>query len=57
MFDLNDFSVDELNTTIEALNEKYGDQDKRIILIGNKTDMLVEIPTISMSLWNTKPFL
>jgi tRNA modification GTPase len=44
MFDLNDFSVDELNETIEALNEKYGDQDKRIILIGNKTDMLVEIP-------------
>jgi len=44
MFDLNDFSVDELNETIEALNEKYGDQDKRIILIGNKTDMLIEFP-------------
>lgn len=44
MFDLNDFSVEELNETIESLNDKYGDQDKRIILIGNKTDMLVEIP-------------
>lgn len=44
MFDLNDFSVDELNEKIEALSEKYGEQDKRIILIGNKTDLLVEIP-------------
>jgi tRNA modification GTPase len=44
LFDLNEFSVVELNETIEDLNEKYGDQDKRIILIGNKTDMLVEIP-------------
>ncbi|MBE0663314.1 MAG: tRNA uridine-5-carboxymethylaminomethyl(34) synthesis GTPase MnmE [Bacteroidales bacterium] len=44
LFDLNEFSVAELNETFENLNEKYGDQDKRIILIGNKTDMLVEIP-------------
>jgi tRNA modification GTPase len=44
LFDLNEFSVDELNETIDTLNEKYGEQDKRIILIGNKTDMLVEIP-------------
>lgn len=44
LFDLNEFHVEELNTTIETLNEKYGDQDKRIILIGNKTDMLMEIP-------------
>ncbi|MEI2421271.1 hypothetical protein V6O07_13440, partial [Arthrospira platensis SPKY2] len=39
-----DFSVEELNETIENLNEKYGDADKRIILIGNKTDMLIEFP-------------
>lgn len=44
MFDLNEFSVEELNGTFEALNDKYGDSDKRIILVGNKTDMLVEIP-------------
>lgn len=44
MFDLNEFSVEELNGTIEALNDKYGNSDKRIILVGNKTDMLVEIP-------------
>lgn len=44
LFDLNEFSVDELNEDIEALNEKYGGQNKRIILIGNKTDLLVEIP-------------
>jgi len=44
LFDLNDFSAEELNETIEALNDQYGDQDKRIILIGNKTDLLVEFP-------------
>lgn len=44
LFDLNDFSVEEMNETIEDLNQQYGDQDKRIILIGNKTDLLVEIP-------------
>jgi tRNA modification GTPase len=44
LFDLNDFSVEELNESIEKLSEQYGNQDKRIILIGNKTDLLVEIP-------------
>lgn len=44
MFDMTDFSVTELRETFESLNLKYGDQDKRIILIGNKTDLLVEIP-------------
>lgn len=43
-FDLNDFSFAELRENLNALNLKYGDQDKRIILIGNKTDLLIEIP-------------
>jgi tRNA modification GTPase len=44
LFDMNEFTVDELQETVHELDEKYGDQDKRIILIGNKTDLLVEFP-------------
>ncbi len=44
VFDLNEFSVNELQENLAELAMKYGNQDKRIILIGNKTDLLVEIP-------------
>ncbi len=44
MFDLNDFSISELKEDLKNLRSKLGNLDKRIILIGNKTDLLVEIP-------------
>ncbi|NLN96132.1 MAG: tRNA uridine-5-carboxymethylaminomethyl(34) synthesis GTPase MnmE [Bacteroidales bacterium] len=44
IFDLNEFSISELKEDLEDLKNKLGNLDKRIILIGNKTDLLVEIP-------------
>ncbi len=44
VFDLCEITASELTQTIASLREQFGEEAKRIILIGNKTDQLVEIP-------------
>lgn len=44
IFDIAQTSVTELNENLRELEEIAGTDDKKIVLIGNKSDMLVEIP-------------
>ncbi len=44
VFDLNEITIDELNETLADLHAQFNLDAKKVILIGNKTDELVEIP-------------
>jgi len=44
VFDLNEITIDELNETLADLHAQFKLDAKKVILIGNKTDELVEIP-------------
>ena len=44
VFDLNDITIEELNETLADLHTQFNLDEKKVILIGNKTDELVEIP-------------
>ena len=44
LFDISDSSIDEIKSEINEFRSKFEKQDKKIILIANKTDMLVEFP-------------
>ncbi|MDZ4203189.1 MAG: tRNA uridine-5-carboxymethylaminomethyl(34) synthesis GTPase MnmE [Bacteroidales bacterium] len=44
IFDINEITLDELNQTIAELKDTYTQPEKQIILVGNKTDQLFEIP-------------
>jgi tRNA modification GTPase len=44
VFDLNEITIEELNETLADLATQFNLGEKKVILIGNKTDELVEIP-------------
>lgn len=44
MFDAGETSIEEVDEVLEDIREKFGGQDKKIILLGNKIDMLMEVP-------------
>jgi tRNA modification GTPase len=44
VFDLNEITIEELNETLADLATQFNLEEKKVILIGNKTDELVEIP-------------
>lgn len=44
VFDINKTSISEIKDIIEELKIKIKDKSKKIILIGNKTDELLEVP-------------
>ncbi len=44
VFDITEITIEELNRSLAELLEKFQQPDKRIILIANKTDLLVESP-------------
>ena len=44
VFDLNEITIEELNETLADLARQFNLEEKKVILIGNKTDELVEIP-------------
>jgi tRNA modification GTPase len=44
VFDLNEITIEELNETLADLHTQFNLDEKKVILIGNKTDELVEIP-------------
>lgn len=44
VFDINEVSIDEIHDMINELKDQVDISDKRIILIANKTDMLMEAP-------------
>ena len=44
MFDISNSNIDEIKNEINEFKSKFEKQDKKIILVGNKTDILVEFP-------------
>ena len=44
LFDISDSSIDEIKNEINEFKSKFEKQDKKIILVANKTDMLIEFP-------------
>lgn len=44
MFDVSRTTLEEVGETIRTFREKVGDQEKRLVLIANKIDLLDEIP-------------
>jgi tRNA modification GTPase len=44
VFDLNEITLEELNETLCELAQQFNLEEKKVILIGNKSDELVEIP-------------
>lgn len=44
VFDLNEITIEELNETLTDLHTQFSLDEKKVILIGNKTDELLEIP-------------
>ena len=44
VFDLNEITIEELNETLNDLAQQFNLEEKKVILIGNKSDELVEIP-------------
>lgn len=44
VFDLNEISIEELNETLSDLAQQFNLDEKKVILIGNKSDELLEIP-------------
>ncbi|MDP4291496.1 MAG: tRNA uridine-5-carboxymethylaminomethyl(34) synthesis GTPase MnmE [Bacteroidota bacterium] len=44
VFDLNEITIEELNETLADLSRQFNLEEKKVILIGNKTDQLIEIP-------------
>ncbi len=44
LFDISETSIDEINETITEFREVVNDESKKLILIANKIDMLVETP-------------
>ena len=44
VFDLNEITIEELNETLSDLSQQFNLEEKKVILIGNKSDELVEIP-------------
>jgi tRNA modification GTPase len=44
MFDASETSLEEIAETIREFHERVGEEDKRLILIANKIDLMEEIP-------------
>jgi tRNA modification GTPase len=44
VFDLNEITIEELNETLVDLSRQFNLEEKKVILIGNKSDELLEIP-------------
>ena len=44
MFDAGETSIEEVDEVLKDIREKFGGHDKKIILLGNKIDMLMEVP-------------
>ncbi|NTW34352.1 MAG: tRNA uridine-5-carboxymethylaminomethyl(34) synthesis GTPase MnmE [Bacteroidetes bacterium] len=44
MFDVSETGIDEIKETIKDFREKINDKDKKLIIIGNKIDNLIETP-------------
>jgi tRNA modification GTPase len=44
VFDLNEITIEELNETLADLHTQFNLDEKKVILIGNKTDELLEVP-------------
>jgi tRNA modification GTPase len=44
IFDISDSSTKELKKAVNELRSKFGKDDKKIIFVANKTDLLVEVP-------------
>ncbi|HNW99273.1 MAG TPA: tRNA uridine-5-carboxymethylaminomethyl(34) synthesis GTPase MnmE [Bacteroidales bacterium] len=55
MFDINESSVEEIKTTITDFNKKYINQNKKLIVVANKTDILIESPKGFKDLMDLEP--